>query len=97
MHYRHRYAMKIAISFRSGFDVEGVVLSFTGTRLRVAMRDWDDAAEFQCRDGQWFSENGDPVHIAWPESFRSATTESLTTDSLCDRASLRSSALAWVN
>src|ERR1017187_9249424 len=84
--------MQITISFRSGFDVEGVVLSATETRLRVAMRDWDDAAEFQCRDGQWFSENRDPlavpaqwfsenrdpVDIAWPESSPGTATESLT-------------------
>jgi hypothetical protein len=88
--------MQITISFRSGFDVEGVVLSATETRLRVAMRDWDDAAEFQCRDGQWFSENRDPVDIAWPESSPGTATESLTMDRFCGHASLQS-ASGWVN
>jgi len=58
--------MQITISFRSGFDVSGVVLAKTGTRLRVAMQNWDDAAEFYCRQGQWFLGNGDPVRIVWP-------------------------------
>jgi hypothetical protein len=89
--------MQITISFRPGFDVEGVVLSAAGARLRVAMRDWDDAAEFQCHGGQWFSENGDPVQIAWPESFCLATTEGLPTERLCGRASLPSTASNWVN
>jgi hypothetical protein len=87
--------MQITISFRSGFDVEGVVLSITETRLRVAMRDWDDAAEFHCRDGQWFSENRDLVHIAWPEHLLS-TNETLSMDRLCGRAN-RQTTLNWVN
>jgi hypothetical protein len=87
--------MQITISFHSGFDVQGVVLSATEARLRVAMRDWDDAAEFHCRDGQWFSENRDPVHIAWPERLLS-TTESLSMDRLCGHAN-RQTALDWVN
>jgi hypothetical protein len=87
--------MQITISFSPGFDVEGVVLSVSGGRLRVALQNWDDAAEFQCRHGQWFSENRDPVHIDWPPSSRSDSTESLTRDSLRGRASLQSS--TWVN
>jgi hypothetical protein len=86
--------MQITISFRSGFSVEGVVLSATEDRLRVAMRDWDDAAEFLCRDGQWFSENRDPVDIAWP--VRSIAFESLTMDSL-RRHLAPQTASGWVN
>jgi hypothetical protein len=88
--------MQITISFRSGFDVQGVVLSVTESRLRVAIRDWDDAAEFQRRDGQWFSENRDPVQITWPETLRTATTEDLSLSRLCGHAS-RQSVLGWVN
>jgi len=89
--------MQITISFRTGFDVEGVVLTATGERLRVAMRDWDDAAEFVCRDGQWFSENGDPVHIIWPEVLEGSLDEASLTDGFCDRAGLTPSTTAWVN
>jgi len=59
--------MQITVSFGSGLHIEGVVLSSAGTRLRVALQNWDDAAEFQCRHGQWFLENRDPVLIAWPD------------------------------
>jgi len=88
--------MQVTISFHSGFDVEGVVLSITEARLRVAVRDWDDAAEFQRRGGQWFSENRDLVHIAWPEPLRSATAESQSMNRLFGRTS-RYLAPEWVN
>lgn len=41
--------MEITISFPSGLDVEGVVLSVHGNSMRVAMRDWDDAGVFEIR------------------------------------------------
>jgi hypothetical protein len=87
--------MQITISFRSGFSVDGVILSATETRLRVAMRDWDDAAEFQFRDGQWFAENRDPVYIAWPDSQPGNNTLTLAADKSCGRTGLPSS--HWVN
>ena len=55
--------MQITISFPPGFEVEGVVLSLRGNSLRVAMRDWDDAAVFEFAGGQWLSENGDPCRV----------------------------------
>ena len=51
--------MRITVSFPPGFAVEGFVLSLRGNSMRVAMRDWDDAAVFEFADGQWLSENGD--------------------------------------
>ncbi len=72
--------MQITISFRPGFDVKGVVLSQSGACLRVAMQNWDDAAEFQCRHGQWFSEDRDPVEIAWPVSRRNVSAPNQVTD-----------------
>lgn len=84
--------MQITIYYPSGLDVEGVVLSITETRLRVAMRDWDDAAEFRWLHDQWISENGYAVQIAWPESGVRDTTERLF-----DGASLRSPGPVVVN
>jgi hypothetical protein len=66
--------MQITISFRSGCDVPGVVLSLAGERLRVAMPDWDDAAELQCRQGQWFLEDRHPVRIVWRPEFPEGET-----------------------
>ena len=68
--------MQITISFHRGFHVQGVVLSATGTRLRVAMQNWDDTAEFQCSEGRWFSENRDPVEIACSRSLLALTVDS---------------------
>ena len=81
--------MLITISFGPGFDVKGVVLSVTGAHLRVAVQDWADAAELECRYGQWFLENRDPVDITWPKSTRGATAENFTAETLCVRASLQ--------
>jgi hypothetical protein len=88
--------MQITISFRSGFEVQGVVLSISEARLRVAIRDWDDAAEFQWRDGQWYAENRDVVQIAWPEPLLAATGETVSMSTFCGCAS-RASAFDWVN
>jgi len=60
--------MQITVTFGPGFHVEGVVLSVGSAGLRVAMADWEDAAEFQMRAGQWFLENREPVDIAWPKA-----------------------------
>jgi hypothetical protein len=55
--------MQITISFPPGFEVQGVVLSVRDDSMRVAMRDWDDAAVFNFADGHWFSENGDRCRV----------------------------------
>jgi hypothetical protein len=55
--------MRITVSFPPGFDVEGFVLSLRGNSVRVAMRDWDDAAVFEFADGQWLAENGDSCRL----------------------------------
>jgi len=55
--------MRITVSFPRGFEVEGFVLSLRGNSMRVAMRDWDDAAVFEFAGGQWLAENGDPCRL----------------------------------
>jgi len=55
--------MRITVTFPPGFEVEGFVLSLRGNSVRVAMRDWDDAAVFEFADGQWLAENGDPCRL----------------------------------
>ena len=76
--------MRITVSYPPGFEVEGFVLSLRGNSMRVAVRDWDDAAVFEFAEGQWLSENGDacrmytsgpPAGIA--ECVRSAHDENL--------------------
>ena len=55
--------MNITILFPPGFTAEGIVLSANEDWMRVAVKGWDDAAEFRNDDGQWVAENGDAVVI----------------------------------
>jgi hypothetical protein len=55
--------MRITVSFPRGFEVEAYVLSLRGNSVRLAIRDWDDAAAFEFADGQWLAENGDPCRL----------------------------------
>ena len=55
--------MRITVSFPPGFEVEGFVLSLRGNSMRVAMRDWDDAAVFEFAEGKWLAENGDSCRL----------------------------------
>jgi len=55
--------MQITIAFPPGFEVQGVVLSVCERSMRVAMRDWDDAAVFEFAGGRWLSENGDRCRV----------------------------------
>lgn len=64
--------MRVTICYYRGFEVEGVVLSAAGGRLRVAVQGCPDAAEFELREGYWFSESGEPVQLdlPWAEEAR---------------------------
>ncbi len=55
--------MRITISYESGLQLEGVVLSLDADTLRVAVRNWEDAAEYRFRNGRWFSEFGAAVRL----------------------------------
>ncbi len=88
--------MQIIVTFPSGFDVDGIVLSIKNSSLRVAMRDWDDATEFECRDGLWYAENGDAVIISWSDPSDAEFAECLAAESFSD-ARLQTPASTWVN
>jgi hypothetical protein len=52
------------IRYGDGTQVEAIVLSRTGNRLRVAVNGCEDAAEFVCAaNGTWISEQCEPVQI----------------------------------
>jgi hypothetical protein len=55
--------MHITIFFPTGFTAEGIVLSGRGDGILVAIRGWDDVAEFRNDEGRWLAENGDAVII----------------------------------
>jgi hypothetical protein len=67
--------------------------------MRIAVSGCDDAAEFWCRGGQWFAEDGDPVQIdiqAVAAEQYGFYTPSLD-DGGCDPRPLGSDAPAWLN
>ncbi|HTS27195.1 MAG TPA: hypothetical protein VMH81_15065 [Bryobacteraceae bacterium] len=64
---------EVTVTFGPGLYVRGVVLSISNARLRIAMPDWEDAAEFQLHQGKWFLENRDPVDIVWRQSLHAAS------------------------
>ena len=49
------------IRYRNGMFVEAVILSLTGSKMRVALKDGDDVAEFRVVKDTWISEDGEPV------------------------------------
>jgi hypothetical protein len=53
----------MTIKYADGRAVEGILLSHTEEKMRVAVQDGDDAAEFTCIEGVWISENFGPVEI----------------------------------
>jgi hypothetical protein len=56
---------KVTIRRRDEEPVEGVVLTRTEYKMRVAVKDADDAAVFVCVDGTWISEDCEPVEICF--------------------------------
>jgi len=55
--------VRMRIRSWSGAEWDGVLLRLRGLEMRVAVSGYGDAAEFQCRSGQWVAENGDPVQM----------------------------------
>jgi hypothetical protein len=62
--------IQIKITGWTGSRCDGIVLATYGSVIRVAIPGCDDAAEFSCRGGQWFSADGEPVEIAFPAAQR---------------------------
>lgn len=56
-------AGKIAIEYRDGRVLQGIVLARYANTMSVAVKDADDAAIFTCVHGVWVSEDCEPVTI----------------------------------
>ena len=56
------------IRYSNGNVLEGIILSFTVNTARVALRDCDDATEFQLVAGRWISEEWEPVVFEFGET-----------------------------
>ena len=54
------------IQYRDGRTLVGILLSLKGSRMRVAVKDADDVAEFLLINEFWISEGGEPVTFEFP-------------------------------
>jgi hypothetical protein len=54
------------IRYADGRTLDGMVLSLKGSVARVAIKDEDDAAEFNLVHGQWISEDCETVTFDFP-------------------------------
>jgi hypothetical protein len=55
--------MQLLLLYPTGRRVEGVVLSASRHRMRVAVRDRNETIELRLADGQWLADDGDPVEF----------------------------------
>jgi hypothetical protein len=55
--------MRITISYDSGVQLDGMVLSVEDISMRVALRNTEDVAEFRYERGRWYAESGLPIHV----------------------------------
>lgn len=65
----------LIIRFGDFFELNGILLSLLNDRIRVALEDCGDAAEFRRVGDGWIAENGEAVEIEWrpvlsPESLQ---------------------------
>ena len=67
----------VTISNTGGRVLQGLILSRTGTTMRVAVNGFEDAEQFTCVKGTWISENCEPVEIQF-EWRRHALTEPIS-------------------
>jgi len=54
------------VSYGDGFSQDGLVLTLSGARLRVAIQGADDPTEFRLVGDSWLAEDGREVAFAFP-------------------------------
>ncbi len=58
--------VNMLIHYSDGKVGQGILLSLRGNRMRVAIKDGDDVAEFRFVAGVWISEECEPVTFEFP-------------------------------
>ena len=54
------------ITFADSSCMQGLILSVSGKRMRVALKDHEDPSEFTLSDDSWLAEDGRPVTFVFP-------------------------------
>ncbi len=73
----------MTITYSNGTRVEAIVLARQEDRLRVAIKDSDDLADFTLLNGTWVSEQLEPVQIAFEWQKRASTPTLPESDFIC--------------
>jgi hypothetical protein len=60
------------IRYRNGLVVEAVILSLTGSKMRVAPKNGEDVVEYRLVKDIWISEDGEPVAFDFTMSILAA-------------------------
>ena len=91
-------SIRIRITTCAGSQSDGFVLAACGSIIRVAIPGSEDAEQFWCRDGHWFSEDGRSVEIEFfaAESYDYEFPRATMTTECLDSRFWGVPALAWV-
>ena len=73
----------MTLEYANGKTIEGVVLCRTESAMRVALRGHNDVVELMQVDGQWISEDRQPVRIQNPCRARAPLSQSAEDDLVC--------------
>jgi hypothetical protein len=55
--------IQMTVCYPGAGSVAAFLLGVSGNGIRLAMNGWQDAAEFRLVNGQWLSEDNEPVEI----------------------------------
>jgi hypothetical protein len=55
--------MQVIILYPTGKRMEGLILAVTPERMRLAVRNRNETIELRQIDGQWLTDEGDPVEF----------------------------------
>lgn len=55
--------MHLILSYATGRRAEGILLAVSPGRMRIVVKRLNDTIELRQDEGQWFSDDGEPVEI----------------------------------
>lgn len=90
--------IRIRITRWTGLQSDGVLFAACGPMIRAAIPGYEDAEQFWCRDGHWFSEDGESVEIEFfaAESHDYEFPKAMMTDEGVDSSFWSAPAHSWV-
>src|SRR5690349_1128390 len=71
------------IRYRNGSEVEGLLLSYRESSMRVALRGAHDACELRQMKGAWMTEDCEPVQVEFECEQKRVTPTVTVNDCIC--------------